>query len=94
MTNTNSDSTLNTYTNFYMSLDPLKQSNNCNCVLCQWGDKCSLEDKIEAESNGCDYFDNYDTNKLDIEDQYIGDLIESGRQDYRDEFEEYVSEFN
>jgi hypothetical protein len=68
------------------------EQDELSCSDCYWFENCESERiHMELDYNVCDDFYSIDT-KLD-DDEYIGRLIERGRQNYRDEFEEFMSEW-
>lgn len=92
-TNTNISGTYQKYiTKAIGSLSNELEQDELNCSECYWFEQCESDGvHMELNYNVCDDFYSIDT-KLD-DDEYIGRLIERGRQNYRDEFEEFMSEW-
>lgn len=57
-----------------------------NCDNCYWSNSCYA--KFEnLEEGGCDYYMAYD----DLNDEYVEGIIERGRNEFKSEWNRYIS---
>lgn len=57
------------------------------CIDCIWHDQCQCEES-------CEYYDRGGVQDGLLSDEEVETMIENGRQEFREEFEEYVRDYD